>query len=159
MLLKLIIGLANQNMSSQSTFMSCNMLEDLRSLFALSTLDVSQVGGVQAGNGLGEGNFQAIFLEMLRQQSQAHQQNQQLIAALMRRMDLEEKRRNEAEEKAAETARLVAEAAARAKTEDPFAAAPSTPSVSFAGATSSSSSVRAHWCRIERRSTFHLCRC
>ena len=86
----------------------------------------SQVGGVQAGNGLGEGNFQAIFLEMLRQQSQANQQNQQLIAALMRRMDLEEKRRNEAEEKAAETARLVAEAAARAKTEDPFAAAPST---------------------------------
>ena len=102
----------------------------------------SQVGGVQAGNGLGEGNFQAIFLEMLRQQSQANQQNQQLIAALMRRMDLEEKRRNEAEEKAAETARLVAEAAARAKTEDPFAAAPSTPSVPFAGATSSSSSVR-----------------
>ncbi|CAE7467844.1 unnamed protein product [Symbiodinium natans] len=102
----------------------------------------SQVGGVQAGNGLGEGNFQAIFMEMLRQQSQANQQNQQLIAALMRRMDLEEKRRNEAEEKAAETARLVAEAAARAKTEDPFAAAPSTPSVPFAGATSSSSSVR-----------------
>ena len=102
----------------------------------------SQVGGVQAGNGLGEGNFQAIFLEMLRQQSQANQQNQQLIAALMRRMDLEEKRRNEAEEKAAETARLVAEAAARAKTEDPFAAATSTPSVPFAGATSSSSSVR-----------------
>ena len=37
----------------------------------------------------------------------------------MRRMDLEEKRRNEAE-KAAETAKLVAEAAAKAKTGDPF---------------------------------------
>ena len=35
-------------------------------------------------------------------------------------MDLEEKRRNEAEEKAAETAKLVAEAAAKAKTADPF---------------------------------------
>ena len=38
----------------------------------------------------------------------------------MRRMDLEEKRRNEAVEKAAETAKLVAEAAAKAKTADPF---------------------------------------
>ena len=41
-----------------------------------------------------------VYTGALAQQGQATQQNQQLIAALMRRMDLEEKRRNEADEKA-----------------------------------------------------------
>ena len=107
------------------------------------TLPTASGGGTETG-------FQAIVLEMLRQQNQstlellrqqgqATQQNQQLIAALMRRMDLEEKRRNEAEEKAAETAKLVAEAAAKAKTADPFsgpgatAATGSSSSTSFSG--------------------------
>ena len=39
-----------------------------------------------------------------------------MCAAMLRRMDLEEKRRNEADEKAAETARIAAEAALKAKT-------------------------------------------
>ena len=76
-------------------------------------------------------DFQSIILEMLRQQNQTTmemlrqqsltmQQNQQMCAAMLRRMDLEEKRRNEADEKAAETARIAAEAALKAKTSDPF---------------------------------------
>ena len=81
------------------------------------------------------GDFQSIMLEMLRQQNQttmemlrqqslAMQQNQQMCAAMLRRMDLEEKRRNEADDKAAETARIAAEAALKAKTVDPFVPAP-----------------------------------
>ena len=76
-------------------------------------------------------DFQSIILEMLRQQNQTTmemlrqqsltmQQNQQMCAAILRRMDLEEKRRNEADEKAAETARIAAEAALKAKTSDPL---------------------------------------
>ncbi|CAE7690609.1 unnamed protein product, partial [Symbiodinium necroappetens] len=72
-------------------------------------------------------------MEMLRQQSLAMQQNQQMCAAMLRCMDLEEKRRNEADEKAAETARIAAEAALKAKTVDPFVPAP--PSSSSAAPT------------------------
>ena len=59
-------------------------------------------------------DFQSIILEMLRQQNQTtmemlrqqsltRQQNQQMCAAMLRHMDLEEKRRNEADEKAADS--------------------------------------------------------
>ena len=63
-------------------------------------------------------------MEMLRQQSLTMQQNQQMCAVMLCRMDLEEKRRNEADEKAAETARIAAEAALKAKTSDPFVPIP-----------------------------------
>ena len=63
-------------------------------------------------------------MEMLRQQSLT-MQHQQMCAAMLRRMDLEEKRRNEADEKAAETARIAAEAALKAKISDPFVPSPS----------------------------------
>ena len=94
-------------------------------------------------------------LELLRQQGQATQQNQQLIAALMRRMDLEEKRRNEAEEKAAETAKLVAEAAAKAKTADPF----SGPGATAATGSSSSTSFSGGSTLQNRAEKYLLCHC
>ena len=88
--------------------------------------------------------FQSIMLEMLRQQNQstmellrqqslAMQQNQQMVAAMLRRMDLEEERRTKAEEKVVEAARKAAETAL---TRDPFdpkeaASAKASPSVPF----------------------------
>ena len=48
------------------------------------------------------------------------QQNQQLVATMLRRMDLEEERRNKAEEKVAETAEAAKKAAEAALTRDPF---------------------------------------
>ena len=48
------------------------------------------------------------------------QQNQQLVATMQRRMDLEEERRNKAEEKVAETAEAAKKAAEVALTRDPF---------------------------------------
>ena len=95
-------------------------------------------------------DFQSIMLEMLRQQNQTTmemlrqqsltmQQNQQMCAAMLRRMDLEEKRRNEADEKAAETARIAAEAALKAKTSDPFVPTPSASTSSPSALTGSAS--------------------
>ena len=78
-------------------------------------------------------------MEMLRQQSLTMQQNQQMCAAMLRRMDLEEKRRNEADEKAAETARIAAEAALKAKTSDPFVPTPSASTSSPSALTGSAS--------------------
>ena len=48
------------------------------------------------------------------------QQNQQLVATMLRRMDLEEKRRNKAEKKVAETAEAAKKAAEAALTGNPF---------------------------------------
>ena len=75
--------------------------------------------------------FQSIMLEMLRQQNQstmellrqqslAMQQNQQMVAAMLRRMDLEEERRTKAEEKVVEAAEAARKAAETALTRDPF---------------------------------------
>ena len=95
-------------------------------------------------------DFQSIILEMLRQQNQTTmemlrqqsltmQQKQQMCAAMLRRMDLEEKRRNEADDKAAETARIAAEAALKAKTSDPFVPTPSASTSSPSALTGSAS--------------------
>ena len=46
--------------------------------------------------------------------------NQQLIATMLRRMDLEEERRNKAEEKVHEAAEAAQKAAEAARTRDPF---------------------------------------
>ena len=91
--------------------------------------------------------FQSIMLEMLRQQNQstmellrqqslAMQQNQQMVAAMLRRMDLEEERRTKAEEKVVEAAEAARKAAETALTRDPFdpkeaASAKASPSVPF----------------------------
>ena len=86
------------------------------------------------------------------QQGQLMQQNTQLVAAMMRRKDLEGKRREKAEEKAREDAKR--EALLTAKTSDPFTAAqakaaatPGTGSVSGAGpgASSTDPSVGSRW--------------
>ena len=89
--------------------------------------------------------FQSIMFEMLRQQNQstmellrqqslARQQNQQMVAAMLRRMDLEEERRTKAEEKVVEAAEAARKAAETALTRDPFdpkeaASAKASPSV------------------------------
>ena len=91
--------------------------------------------------------FQSIMLEMLRQQNQstmellrqqslAMQQNQQMVAAMLRRMDLEEERRTKAEEKVVEAAEAARKAAETALTRDLFdpkeaASAKASPSVPF----------------------------
>ena len=83
----------------------------------------------------------AFMAEMLRQQREMMAMNQQLIATMLRRMDLEEERRNKAEEKVQEAAEAAKQAAEAAKTRDPFdpSAAPSTgtpasaPSSGFGG--------------------------
>ena len=75
--------------------------------------------------------FHLLHLSSCVSKGQATQQNQQLIAASHKTHGLEEKRRNEAEEKAAETAKLVAEAAAKAKTADPFSGCHSSDGVVF----------------------------
>ena len=46
--------------------------------------------------------------------------NQQLVATMLRRMDLEEERRNKAEEKVLEAAEAAKKAAVAAQTRDPF---------------------------------------
>ena len=62
----------------------------------------------------------AFMAEMLRQQREMMAMNQQLIATMLRRMDLEEERRNKAEEKVHEAAEAAKQAAAAARTRDPF---------------------------------------
>ena len=58
--------------------------------------------------------------EMLRQQREMMAMNQQLIATMLRRMDLEEERRNKAEKKVHEAAEAAQKAAEAARTRDPF---------------------------------------
>ena len=75
-------------------------------------------------------------MELLRQQSLAMQQNQQMVAAMLRRMDLEEERRTKAEEKVVEAAEAARKAAETALSRDPFdpkeaASAKASPSVPF----------------------------
>ena len=75
-------------------------------------------------------------MELLRQQSLAMQQNQQMVAAMLRRMDLEEERRTKAEEKVVEATEAARKAAETALTRDPFdpkeaASAKASPSVPF----------------------------
>ncbi|CAE7206620.1 unnamed protein product [Symbiodinium sp. CCMP2592] len=60
--------------------------------------------------------------------------NQQLVATMLRRMDLEEERRNKAEEKVHEAAEAAKQAAKAAKTRDPFQ--PSTAPASSSAASS-----------------------
>ena len=57
------------------------------------------------------------MMEMLRQQREMMAMNQQLVATMLRRMDLEEERRNKAEEKVLEAT----EAAKKAKLDPDFA--------------------------------------
>ena len=78
---------------------------------------------------------------MLRQQREMMAMNQQLIATMLRRMDLEEERRNKAEEKVHEAAEAAQKAAEAARTRDPFdlstassaVGAASAPSAGFGG--------------------------
>ena len=60
------------------------------------------------------------MMEMLRQQREMMAMNQQLVATMLRRMDLEEERRNKAEEKVLEAAEAAKKAAVAAQTRDPF---------------------------------------
>ena len=83
----------------------------------------------------------AFMAEMLRQQREMMAMNQQLIATMLRRMDLEEERRNKAEEKVHEAAEAAQKAAEAARTRDPFdlstasstVGAGSAPSAGFGG--------------------------
>ena len=83
----------------------------------------------------------AFMAEMLRQQREMMAMNQQLIATMLRRMDLEEERRNKAEEKVHEAAEAAQKAAEAARTRDPFdlstasstVGAASAPSAGFGG--------------------------
>ena len=82
-------------------------------------------GGSPVGGGtVGEGDQTALLVGLLRQSLQQNQQmmqqNQQLVATMLWRMDLEEERRNKAEEKVAETAEAAKKAAEAALTRDPF---------------------------------------
>eukprot|EP00439_Symbiodinium_sp_Y106_P067972 s1142_g11.t1 len=61
-----------------------------------------------------------FMMEMLRQQREMMAMNQQLVATMLRRMDLEEERRNKAEEKVLEAAEAAKKAAVAAQTRDPF---------------------------------------
>ena len=61
-----------------------------------------------------------FMMEMLRQQREMMAMNQQLVATMLRRMDLEEERRNKAEEKVLEAAEAAKKAAEAAQTRDPF---------------------------------------
>ncbi|CAE7198495.1 unnamed protein product [Symbiodinium sp. CCMP2592] len=74
------------------------------------------------------------MMELLRQQREMMAMNQQLVATMLRRMDLEEERRNKAEEKVHEAAEAAKQAAEAAKTRDPFQ--PSTAPASSSAASS-----------------------
>ncbi|CAE7705914.1 unnamed protein product [Symbiodinium sp. CCMP2592] len=75
-----------------------------------------------------------FMMELLRQQREMMAMNQQLVATMLRRMDLEEERRNKAEEKVLEAAEAAKQAAEAAKTRDPFQ--PSTAPASSSAASS-----------------------
>ncbi|CAE7302637.1 unnamed protein product [Symbiodinium sp. CCMP2592] len=75
-----------------------------------------------------------FMMELLRQQREMMAMNQQLVATMLRRMDLEEERRNKAEEKVHEAAEAAKQAAEAAKTRDPFQ--PSTAPASSSAASS-----------------------
>ena len=60
------------------------------------------------------------MMEMLRQQREMMAMNQQLVATMLRRMDLEEERRNKAEEKVLEAAEAAKKAAVAAADSRPF---------------------------------------
>jgi len=78
-------------------------------------------GGPSAGiPGFGPEAMPGFLAEMLRQQREMMAMNQQLVATMLRRMDLEEERRNKAEEKVVEAAEAAKKAAEAAKTRDPF---------------------------------------
>ncbi|CAE7775953.1 unnamed protein product [Symbiodinium sp. CCMP2592] len=77
-----------------------------------------------------------FMMELLRQQREMMAMNQQLVATMLRRMDLEEERRNKAEEKVLEAAEAAKQAAEAAKTRDPFqpSTAPASSSAASSGA-------------------------
>ena len=76
--------------------------------------------------------FQNMMVEMLRQQAQLMAQNQQLVATMLRKMDLEEERRERAEQAAAAAAEEAKRAAvaASAGSVDPFSSWPAVGSAS-----------------------------
>ncbi|CAE6945832.1 unnamed protein product [Symbiodinium sp. CCMP2592] len=80
-----------------------------------------------------------FMMELLRQQREMMAMNQQLVATMLRRMDLEEERRNKAEEKVLEAAEAAKQAAEAAKTRDPFQ--PSTAPASSSAASSAAPAV------------------
>ncbi|CAE7605797.1 nphp3 [Symbiodinium sp. KB8] len=82
--------------------------------------------------------FQNMMVEMLRQQAQLMAQNQQLVATMLRKMDLEEERRERAEQAAA----AAAEEAKRA------AVAASAGSVALFWGANHELHVSRNWCRV-----------